>query len=203
MLDGNVVRVLLLFYLAPLWTVILGWLILKEAISKSSLGVLVVAMLGAILMLWSPELGFPWPQSSADWLALSSGLGFALTNVLVRRGRRLSRSSRAITTWLGAVAIAAIWALVEGIAPPTVAVEVIIWAMLLGVIGLVVATIAVQYGVSRMPVNHSAIILLFELVAGALSVHWLTSEVVQPVEWLGGGVIMLAAWLAVRGGNDE
>ncbi len=199
MLDGSVVRVLLLFYLAPLWTVILGWLILKEKISRSSLGVLSVAMVGAILMLWSSELGFPWPQNSADWLALSSGLGFALTNVLVRRGRSLSSSSRALTTWWGAVLLAAIWALVEGVALPAVSSTVIVWAMLLGAVGLVVATVTVQYGVSRMPVNRSAIILLFELVAGALSAHWLTSEVVQPVEWLGGGVILLAAWLAVRG----
>ena len=35
-LEGNVVRVLLLFYLSPLWTALLGKLILKESLSRSA-----------------------------------------------------------------------------------------------------------------------------------------------------------------------
>mgnify|MGYP000358529859 CR=1 FL=1 len=43
-------------------------------------------------------------------------------------------------------------------------------AVLLGVCGFLVMTMSVFYGVTRMPVHRSAVILLFELVAGALSV---------------------------------
>ena len=38
----------------------------------------------------------------------------------------------------------------------------------------------------------------FELVAGAVSSMLLTDEVVLPQEWLGGGLIVMAAWLAAR-----
>ena len=38
----------------------------------------------------------------------------------------------------------------------------------------------------------------FELVAGAVSSLLLTEEVILLREWLGGGMIILAAWLAAR-----
>ena len=58
--------------------------------------------------------------------------------------------------------------------------------------------LAVIYGVTRMPVHRSAVILLFELVAGAVSALLLTDEVILVREWVGGGLIILAAWLAAR-----
>jgi len=59
-------------------------------------------------------------------------------------------------------------------------------------------TLTVLYGVTSMPVHRSAVILLFELVAGAASSLWLTDEVILPREWLGGLMIITAAWLAAR-----
>ena len=51
---------------------------------------------------------------------------------------------------------------------------------------------------SIMPAHRSAVILLFELVAGAVSAQLLTNEVVHPQEWVGGGLIIAAAWLEAR-----
>jgi len=70
--------------------------------------------------------------------------------------------------------------------------------VLLGGVGICTATLAVVYGVTKMPVHRSAVILLFELVAGAVSAQWLTDEIVTNVEWFGGGLIMLAAYLSAR-----
>ena len=81
---------------------------------------------------------------------------------------------------------------------PAVAGAVYGWAALLGLCGFLVMTLAVVYGVTRMPVHRSAVILLFELVAGAVSSLLLTDEVILLREWIGGGMIILAAWLAAR-----
>jgi len=74
----------------------------------------------------------------------------------------------------------------------------LLFAVLLGAGGFLVMTLTVQYGVTRMPVHRSAVILLFELVVGAVSSQLLTEETVLPREWLGGGMIVTAAWLAAR-----
>lgn len=203
MLEGNVLRVLLLFYLSPLWSTLLGWWWLGERPGTTGWLALALAMGGAALMLWNPALGFPWPQTQADWLALSSGLGFSVSNVLLRRLQHLSTHIRTAVIWWGVVLVAGSW-LVLSAAPWPVA-SALAWsgAIALGALGIFFSTQAVVYGVSHLPVHRSAIILIFELVAGAVSALLLTDEQVLPVEWLGGGLIVLAAWLSARAADHH
>jgi drug/metabolite transporter (DMT)-like permease len=198
-LDGTVVRVLLLFYLSPLWTVLLGRLFLRERLTLRARVVLVLALLGALFMLWDHSMGFPWPRGRSDWLAVSSGVTFALGNVMVRHLQGVSVRVKTEVSWLGVLLVAFVWLAFSGqLAVPDVPPSAWSGALALGVFGLVIMTLSVQYGVTHMPVYRSAVILLFELIAGALSSHLLTDEVVSPREWLGGGLIIVAAWLAAR-----
>ena len=48
-----------------------------------------------------------------------------------------------------------------------------------------------------MPVQRSAVIMLFELVVGAASAWWLAGEVVTLQEWIGGMLILSAALIAI------
>jgi len=197
-LDGNVVRVTLLFFLSPLWATLLARVLLGERISLHAWGVLGLALGGAVIMLWNPELGYPWPQSASDGLAISSGVAFALSNVLVRKTESAPLAVKTACAWLGVVLITLLWIAVSQTALPQVAAAVWWSAAALGVFAILTMTVAVQYGVSHMPVHRSAIILLFELVASAVSSQLLTHEIVQPHEWLGGALIALAAYFAAR-----
>ena len=51
--------------------------------------------------------------------------------------------------------------------------------------------------VTHMPVQRSAVIMLFELVVGAASAWWLAGEVVTLREWIGGMLILSAALIAI------
>ena len=197
-LDGTVVRVLLLFYLSPFWAVCLGWLMLDERMDGNTLMVFLVAVGGAIIMLWDASIGLPWPRDVADWLAVSSGFAFALSNVFVRRMQAVGIWVKSIATWLGVVVIAGLWIAASHTPVSAVDPGTLLFAILLGLVGFLVMTLSVQYGVARMPVHRSAIILLFELVVGAVSSLLLTDETVLPREWLGGGMIVAAAWLAAH-----
>lgn len=203
MLEGNVMRVLLLFYLSPLWSTLLGWLWLGERPSRSGLLTLALATLGAVVMLWDPVLGLPWPQDRADWLALSAGLTFSLSNVLLRRLQHLSASMRVFVSTGGVLLICGVWLLLVGLPLPDVPAGVWGGAALLGGVGIFLVAMLTVYGVSHMPVHRSAIIMLFELVAGALSSQWLTDEVVSTSDWLGGGLIVVGAWLAARHAGES
>jgi len=196
--EGNVVRVLLLFYLSPFWAVCLGWFLLDERLDSKSMQVFVVAVGGALIMLWNEEVGMPWPRTNADWLAVSSGFAFALSNVFVRRMQHASVALKAVCSWTGVVVVALLWIVLRHAGLPEAGTPVLLLAVLLGLCGFLVMTLSVFYGVTRMPVHRSAVILLFELVAGALSSLWLTDEVVLLREWLGGIMIVTAAWLAAR-----
>lgn len=202
-IDGTVVRVLLLFYLAPVWASLLGWWLLHERLSVTAWITLLVAMSGAVIMLWDAELGRPWPQQTADWLALASGVTFAAANVLVRKMVAVPVTVKTITAWVGGVVLAIVWIGYASTPAPVVEPVMFVLAAALGVFGITLMTLAVQYGVSHMPVHRSAVILLFEVVVGAVSAAWLAHEMLTAQEWAGGLLIVAAAWLSARSVQHE
>lgn len=197
-IDGNVVRVVLLFYLSPLWSTLLGWLLLKEQLTGWSIATLTVAMIGAMIMLWDPSLGFPWPQDYSDWLAITSGMAFSVSNVLIRKLQDVSIRIKTLSAWFGVALLSVLWILLGDVATPSVGGTVWVWTAVIGCIMIFVMTLSVQYGVTHMPVYRSAVILLFELVAVTISAQWLSDEIIQGKEWIGGGLIVLAGYFSAR-----
>jgi drug/metabolite transporter (DMT)-like permease len=195
-IEGEVVRVVLLFYLSPIWTVLLGRWLLHEALSPRSWLMLGLGMCGALVMLWDPALGRV-PLSRADVLAASAGLAFALNNVMTRRITTLAVREKTYIAWLGVVVVSALMVLLWFPQVPQ-AVAVAWWATIaLGVFGFLLSTLAVVYGVTHMPVQRSAVIMLFELIVGAATAWWLAGELISPQEWIGGALILSAAMIAI------
>jgi drug/metabolite transporter (DMT)-like permease len=197
-LQGNILRVLLLFYLSPLWAVLMGRIVLREILSRTALVSLLLAMSGALIMLWNHEVGVPWPHSAADWLALSAGFAFALSNVLVRKLDDISVATKAMCVWGGVVLVALPLIALLGMGAPSITHATFTGAVALGLFGILAMTVLVQYGVTHMPVHRSAVLALIELVVGALSQQLLTDEVVSAREWAGGAFILIGAWLSAR-----
>ena len=63
---------------------------------------------------------------------------------------------------------------------------------------LALATVAVQFGLTHTPVTRASVIFLFVLVVAALTSYWLAGEALVLREWLGGGLIIVAAVLAAK-----
>jgi len=57
MLDGTVARALILFYLSPLWTVLLGHFLLREKLHSATLLTMPLGLAGAFLMIWQAGVG--------------------------------------------------------------------------------------------------------------------------------------------------
>ncbi len=202
-LDGNILRVLLLFYLAPVWATLLGYYFLGERLTRRSWLVLVLAMAGALIMLWSPEMGWPWPSDTSDWMAITSGMAFAISNLFVRKGQSVSLAAKLGVSWLGVVVMAGILIVIFQQPVPAMSMPVVSGAAATGIFGILVMTTLVQYGVTHMPVHQSAVILLFEIVVGAISQQLLTDEMMTLREWGGGVLIILAAYLSTFQFNNE
>jgi len=199
MLDGTVARSLLLFHLSPVWATLLARIFLGEHVSRVMRLALPLGLAGAVLMVWRPELGIPWPLRWADGLALSAGFAFAVANVLTRGMSGLDTGQKTALTWIGVIvtALAAIWVWHE----PLPQAPLYIWggSAVLGIGGFFFVTMAAVYGVSRLPVQRSSVILLIEILIGALTAWWLVGEALTPQEWIGGGLILAAGILAAHG----
>ena len=194
-INGEVVRVMLLFYLAPLWTVFFARYFLGERLNKTAMLVMALALSGAVVMLWHPDLGKPWPKNSAEWFGISAGIAFALTNVLTRKAAQFSVQLKALAVWGGVVGVALIWALIEP--PKWYMVAQLAWTGigLIILVGLVIwiATAAMQYGLTHTPANQAIVILLFELLVVAISSYYLADEMLSRQEWIGGAMIVAAS----------
>ncbi|PKO25247.1 MAG: EamA family transporter [Betaproteobacteria bacterium HGW-Betaproteobacteria-8] len=198
-IDGEVMRVMLLFYLSPLWTLILAHFWLKEHTGLKGFLVVVTSLVGACIMFWQPD-AWPLPENEAEWLALSSGLGFALTNVITRRSTHLSLRVKSMAVWFGVVAVAGVVLLFQTHPMPNAEVLTLSNWLLMGLISLllIAATMLVQYGLTQIPVTRAAVIFLFELVVAGIASYFWANEAMSLREWLGGSLIVVAAVVASR-----
>ena len=107
---GDVVRVVLLFYLMPAWSVAVAWLLLGERPGRPALLRLLLALTGLFIVLKRPDMPWPVPESLADGLALLGGLSFAVTNVLLFKLRASPESARMLAMFGGGALMAALTA---------------------------------------------------------------------------------------------
>ena len=196
---GDVVRVILLFYLMPVWTVILARLVLHEAITPRSLARVALGLGGAFIVLYQPRLGLPLPQSLPDWMAVASGLLFAVTNVLLRRLHGFSDGTRAVAMLVGSGVFASLLGVVLSAAgvvawslplPVAAAPVVALWAVL-----FLVSNLSLQYGVARLPANIAAVIMLAEILVATFSAWMLGAAELRPQDLIGGVLIIAAPWI--------
>jgi drug/metabolite transporter (DMT)-like permease len=202
-MEADVVRIVLLFYLAPLWTVPLAHFILRERLTLVGYGVMLLAMCGAVVMLWRPDLGLPMPRSIHEWLGLAAGFTFALCNVLIKGATRVSPQAKSLASCVGVLVVALPVAM---LLPPAMARWPGLIAphlLLLGVIGVVLisTSVVLQFGLARLSANRAAVILLFELIVAATAAHYLAGEVTRAMDWVGGVIIVSAGVLATIAGR--
>ena len=200
--TGEVVRVVLLFYLMPFWAVGLAWWLLGERITRMALVRVGLALGGALLVLRPTGGGWPAFSGLPDWLGLLGGMGFALTNVMLRRQCAQAPSARALAMFLGGITLPALLGTVlasQAVIPslPPLQMSWLLPALVLGVL-FFAGNMALQYGASRLPVHITSVVMLTEVMFAAASAVWLGGEVLRPTVLAGGALIMLAALMASR-----
>ncbi len=198
MLHGEVMRVLLLFYLAPLWTVLFSYWLLGEKLNRYGYAIIALSLGGAFVMLWNTQHGLPLPQNQAEWIGLSAGISFALMNVIVRRTQYLSVNFKAASVWFGTILFTTVLLLYQGnVITQLLSITSDAW-WLLWLIGLVVCVIsfAVQYGLTNLPANQAIVLFLSELVFAAVSSNLLADEEMGLREFIGAALIVSASLLS-------
>ncbi len=192
LLHDDVLRVTLLFYLSPVWSVLAARVALGERLTAPVMTGVSCALLGVLILLWrqaSLTLNF------YDALALLSGGAFALANVVLRAYPGLALETKLLATFTGVVAVGILaLAFNTPTLPQTHGLPVLI-ATVAGGLGIFAITFLVQYGVTALPVRLSSVLLLFEVVTAAFSQHLLLQGVLGAQALVGALVVALGATL--------
>ncbi len=198
---GDVVRVVLLFYLMPAWSVLLAAPLLGERPNLASVARLTLALAGVAVVLKTTASPWPLPSSLPDWLALMGGFFFALTNVLLKRLVDTPESSRMLAMFGGGAVMSIATAMVNlesGLVqmPPAPTFDWI-WIALCISMAFLLGNLALQYGAARLSASATSLIMLSEVIFASVSAGLAGAGEITLHTVVGGGLILLASWLSV------
>jgi drug/metabolite transporter (DMT)-like permease len=221
---GDVVRVVLLFYLMPLWALLLARLVLKEHLTRGAFVRLGLALAGAAMVLSQgapPEGGGAGAHAGnarvlgaltlPDLLALLGGFAFALNNVMLRREAARPEEGRALAMFVGGVIVAGATAVslsASGSATAATSVPwpagVAQWALPAFALALafMASNLCLQYGAARLPATATAVVMPSEVLFAALTAVWWGGAELHWSVLAGGALILGAALASAIEGND-
>jgi drug/metabolite transporter (DMT)-like permease len=193
---GDVVRVMLLFYLAPVWSVLGGRIFLGEAVSPRRAGAVALALIGAFLVVGGFSV-FDAPLSAADVLALTAGMGFACNNIVSRAAQGMPTATKTVGLCIGCALMALLMILVVPGAPVAAmpSAGVIVGLLAYSLLGLALVIVTWQWSVTRLEAGRSGVLAIAELLVAMLTATLIGDEVMLPREWLGAALIVAAAVL--------
>lgn len=197
MIYGEVVRVMALFYLLPVWGVLGGWLFLGERLDARRATAVAAALAGALLILG----GFDALRGAVSWtdlLAISCGLTFAGNNLVFRARQTIPVASKAAAMLFGATLLAAALLVAGGQPWPDTSAFGWLAAAGYGLAWLLVATLGTQFGVTHMEAGRASIIIILELIIAVASAVLIGGERMSPAEMAGGALILAAAVIEAR-----
>jgi drug/metabolite transporter (DMT)-like permease len=193
---GQVARVVLLFYLTPVWSTLLARWQLGEPITGRRVATILLGLAG-MLVLFGAEAGIPTPRAAAEWMGLAAGIAWAVSMVHVNRTASHPPLDRVLAQFAFLGPLFLLVTLIPGgevaarlqvgalaAAAPRVLVLALVW--MLPVVWLTI------FGASRLEPGRVAILLMLEIVVTLTTAALLTDEPFGRRE-LGGAALILAA----------
>jgi drug/metabolite transporter (DMT)-like permease len=197
-IEGDLVRVMLLFFLSPVWTLPFTYIFLNESVKPQHILAAVISIVGAAIILWHPHI-FTSRLGLGDTYAIIGGIGFALTNVLARTFTQFSVKEKSYAIWFGVVFIA-IFVMVflsmefkfKDIDLPSLSLFTLVGCMLL------FTTMIVQNGLVLVDAVRASPVFLFEIIVVAISGFYLANEVIHVKDFFGGLFIITGVLISSR-----
>ena len=196
LLRGQVARVLLLFHVSVVWSTLFARLFLGEPVTRRRLAAVVLG-LGGLVALFGVDAGLPLPRSTADVMALLSGVLWSGALTGLRRLPAIDDRDKVIATCLLlAVAFALISLAPGGRTPAAPEGAEVLPALAIGLLIAAVWVIPVLWATMQaaqhLEPGRMSVILMLELVVGIVSAAWLGGEIPGHREFAGMVLIVAA-----------
>ena len=175
----EVARSILLFYLTPVWGTVLGLVFLGERLRAGRVLGLVCGIAGLITVLGAGDRPY-WPLNIGDWLALISGVTWALGTLGLYRSGGVPVPGQVFAFVSGALAVSLASILFGGassaFAPSAeVVLKVLPYAVLSAVFIMPMLFLTI-WPATRLSPARVGLLLMSEVIVGLLSVALLSDE---------------------------
>lgn len=201
LLYGNVLVVVVLYYLTPVWSVMIARLWFKQRATRTSYAVIVIGMVGVFLVLKGDNAGFPLPREIGDWLGLSGGILWSIASTGIYKYSRLDSYSSNFIFSVGALFSAVLLAcMLEGPGLPSgqsidygTGIPAII---IIGVGWWAVALTGFLWAARFLEPTRLGIFMMTEVVAGAVSAAFFAGEPFGVMMMVGTVLVVVAGLIA-------
>jgi drug/metabolite transporter (DMT)-like permease len=194
---GQVARVLLLFYLTPVWSTLLGRILLGEPITGRRVATILLGLAGMVVI-FDGEAGVPAPKGVGDWMGLTAGIAWAVAMVHLNRTAERPLFDRLFVQFLFLGPVFFLVALVAGGTPylgpgAEALLDSTPWLLAFSLIWMLPVMWLTIVGASRLDPGRVAILLMLEIVVGLTTATLLTDETFGPREAIGATLILAAS----------
>jgi drug/metabolite transporter (DMT)-like permease len=190
--HGEVVRVMILFYLLPVWSVLGGRIFLGERIDAVKWAATVAALTGAVLILGGIQV-LVTPPDWIDLLAIGSGMAFSMNNIVFRATPSVPVASKVTAMFAGCALLIGTYLLLFSASIPAIEPAPLVLTILYGVVWLTLITFGTQWGVTHIEAGRASIIIVMELVVAVVSAAFILGETMAPMEIAGAALVLTAA----------
>jgi len=195
-LYTDVIHATLLYYLTPIWSALLARAWLKELITRDRTLAIILGTAGLLIIL-NLDQGLPLPRNPGDWMALVSGLIWALFANVMRRSESSYNTVDVLFSWFfwGTIIAVALGLLqiLDRPDPPSAQqiITVLPWLIPVVLFLIIPGFYAITWGVPLLNPGTVGVLFMTEISVGAISAALLTNEPFGTREIL--GVILITA----------
>jgi len=193
LMNGDVVRVMLLFYLLPVWGALGGVFILGERLSKQRLLAIAISLSGVVVIMGIENIS--WELSLADIMALAAGFFLSAAGIVNKLALKIPMASRSFVPFIFSPLLAILG---NYFSPsPTPEMTSIIWILLaaFAFVWLLGATIFSTFGIANLEASRASVLQVTELFVGIISAIIIGGEVLELKVCVGGTLIITATLL--------
>lgn len=198
LLYGQVAVAILLFYLTPIWSTLIGRLWFGWPVRWWRYLAIVLG-LGGIGLVLAGSGGVPLPQSLGDWLGLASGMLWSVASTGIHTQDHSGPVEGNIIFLLGAAIMAVLFLPLAPALPTAVPgglPELVGWIAALGIVWWAASMLAIVWATQRLEPARVGILFMSEVVVGALSAALFADEPFGPA-------VAIGAVLVITGGLLE
>ena len=196
-LYTDIVRVILMFYLAPAWGFLLGGIFLGDRMTRTRWMAMSLCFVG-IYIVFGRDTGLPFPHSLGDWLGFVSGILWSVAALLILIHHRVSFLMQGTSFFATATLtclLAGIVAAMQGLLPaPTLTGlgATLSWTLPLCVLVILPTGLATVFAPSRLNPGVSGLLFMTEVVVAAVTAAIWADEPLGTREIFGLFMIMSA-----------
>ncbi|AWB50908.1 EamA/RhaT family transporter (plasmid) [Gemmobacter aquarius] len=198
-LYGKVALVVLLWFFSPVWSVLIAKYLLRQQVPRLRLVAIATGLVGLFIMLGG-DGDIPLPGDLGEWMAFVGGLVWAFATAGMRNKSDVRPLPSAFLFAIGAALTSLVAAPVlepfPAIAAPDLAVvagAVLVTAALWWVISIA----GLMWAAVRLDPARVGILLMTEVVFGAVTAAVFAGEILSPTEIAGGALVIMCGILEV------